>query len=723
MVALRSLARRARLVKVEASRAAKADAVASLAQRWAALATHGTPSLTARLATLLHRLASILEAEPFWALAGREIGMELVASELCDDPDCSQRCIEDFVPASLRLLRQEAPAALGLSGPDTRQRLADALDEVVGGLAAALRERVRREHEDRLRTNVRFRQGIERALAEGDTHYRTLYTQGPVGIGIIGLDGMVLDVNPALQRMFGLPGPLEQPRPASDFIHPEDAPGAVDRFRRLVQGEPDVMRMQMRFIRCDGMVLLTQVVVSLVRDDAGQPTHCIAVVEDHSERYRLQDRLMRASFQDQLTQLPNRFLTEQWVRRAFGPGGARRVGICALDVDGFAPVNDGLGRQAADQLLLAVSARLQMVVGEHLVTRTGGDEFAVLVANPDGIDEMCRLADRVLAALATPFSIDGHSITVTASIGVAEASTAEVSPEELMRAADVALSWAKAGGGGQRVVFDPERAAGESARFALLAGLRTGIERGEFRVEYQPIVRLSDGRVRGAEALVRWEHPKQGRIPPGLFIELAERSGAIVPLGRWVLETACAEAASWWRELGTSSPFVSVNVSPVQLVAPGWVDDVRRILDETGLPPARLQLEITEQAVLRDEAAALDALTQLDEVGVHLALDDFGTGYSSLAWLRQLPVHSLKIDGSFISGLRHPSADPVDRSIVRAMVGMAHALGLEVTAEWVETELQATRLAVLDCDLAQGTWFGPAGSGAWVRELVRRSIT
>lgn len=722
MVAPRSLAKRTRFAKADTSRSATVDAVATLARRWAALASHADPSLVARLTALLRRLASVLTTEPFQPTDAREIGLALVTSELCQDPECPRQCVEDLLPASLRLLRKEAPAALGLSRRDAQHRLIDALDEFAAGFAAALQERARRDREDQLRASVQARKGAERALAQSESHYRTLYTQGPVGIGIIDLDGRILDVNPALQRMFGLTGPLNRPRPAIDFVYPEDAPGAIDRFLRLVQGEPDMMRMQIRFVRPDGMVLLTQVVASLVRDDSGQPTHCIAVVEDLSERHRLHDRLQRASYQDQLTQLPNRFLAEQWVRRAFGPGGAQRVGICALDVDGFTPVNDGFGRQVADQLLLAVSARLQMVAAQHLVSRTGGDEFAVLIANPEGIEAVCELADRVLDALATPFTVRGHTITVSASIGVAESATTDMCPEELMRAADVALSWAKAAGGGQRVVFDRERDAGESARFALLTGLRTGIERGEFRLEYQPIVRLSDGKVRGAEALVRWEHPEQGRVPPGRFIELAERTGAIVPLGRWVLETACAEAARWWRELGAASPFVSVNVSPIQLVVPGWVEDVRRVLDATGLPPARLQLEITEQAVLRDEAAALDALTQLDEVGVHLALDDFGTGYSSFAWLRQLPVHSLKIDGSFVHGLRYPAADPVDRSIVRAMIGMAHALSLEVTAEWVETELQASRLAVLDCDLGQGLWFGSAGSGEWVSELARRSM-
>jgi diguanylate cyclase (GGDEF)-like protein len=307
------------------------------------------------------------------------------------------------------------------------------------------------------------------------------------------------------------------------------------------------------------------------------------------------------------------------------------VGICALDLDGFHAINDELGQHIGDRLLLGVAGRLHLAAGNNVVCRSGDDDFVVLVADPTGTSDVGRLADRLQAALATPFHIDGHTLTVSASIGVAETSTDHGSAAELLRAADVARGWARALGGGRRVVFDPERDAAEAARFALLSGLRGAIDRGEFRLVYQPLVRLADGRVRGAEALVRWQHPDQGLVGPGRFIELAEHSGAIVPLGRWVLQAACEQAAGWWRELGDDGPFVSVNVSPVQLAEPTWVDEVTRVLADTGLPAHLLQLEITEQAVLGDELVVLTALSKLREAGVRIALDDFGTGYSSLA--------------------------------------------------------------------------------------------
>jgi diguanylate cyclase (GGDEF)-like protein len=565
------------------------DPVGHLAARWATLALASDPAgagLCGRLATLLHRLAGICRSEPFWPLRARTVGAELLQTGLCGDLSGPLAPAEDVLPPSLALLREHGPAVFGLSGP-RRNRLTDALDQLAAGFAAALRDRVRGEHQDLLRT-----------------------------------------------------------------------------------------------------------------------------------------RLAQVAAQDALTLLPNRSVTEQWLHRAFtAPGaGAVRVGLCALDLDGFTAVNDGLGHGVGDRLLVAVAGRLQQVAAPHLVTRTGGDEFAVLVEDAADACEVHGLASRVQGALTTPFRIGPHSVSASASVGVAVATPGTAGPAGLMRAADVALSWAKAQGGGRVVVFDPDRDAGEAARAALMAGLRDGVERGEFRLHYQPLVGLDDGRVRGAEALVRWQHPVHGLLGPGRFVGPAERTGAIVQLGRWVLEESCRQAAAWWRACGPGAPYVSVNVSPVQLVEPGWVAEATRVMQVTNLPPAQLQLEITEQALLRDEAAALDALTALRDAGVRLALDDFGTGYSGLAWLRRLPVQALKIDGSFVDGLRHPAADPVDSSIVDALVRMAHALKLEVTAEWVENGRQVERLREIGCDLGQGRWFGDAGPAAWVATLWRRSI-
>jgi diguanylate cyclase (GGDEF)-like protein/PAS domain S-box-containing protein len=697
-------------------RTVEGDRIDALAARWAACAYHDDRAAAAHLATLLRKLAGVLRAEPFFPLSARVIGAELVTAGGRGDPELTDAIdVSELVVPSLRLLRREVPLAFGLQGSEGERRLAAALDEMVAGVVGALHDRIQADRNDIDRARP------ARASAVDGRHIRAVYEQAVVGVAIVALDGKVLDLNPALCHMFGLEGPLDQPRPMSDFVHPDDMVDVVERLKRLVGGG-DVVRMEMRLVRADSRVMWVHVTASCVLGEDGAPSHVVGLVEDVSDRHRLWSRLREASFADQLTRLPNQAVADQWLHRAFAGAGPTRVGICALDLDGFHAINDELGQQIGDRLLLGVAGRLHLAAGNNVVCRTGDDEFVVLVADPTGSSDVSRLADRLQAALATPFHIDGHTLVVSASIGVAEAATTRGSAAELLRAADVARGWARALGGGRRVVFDPERDAAEAARFALLSGLRGAIDRGEFRLVYQPLVRLADRRVRGAEALVRWQHPDQGVVGPGRFIELAEHSGAIVPLGRWVLQAACEQAAGWWRELGDEAPFVSVNVSPVQLAEPTWVQEVARVLAATGLPAHLLQLEITEQAVLGDELVVLDALGELREAGVRIALDDFGTGYSSLAWLRRLPVHGLKIDGSFINGLRNPSADPTDTSIVRALIELAHALGLEVTAEWVETSVQAQRLTELGCDAGQGRWFGDAGPGEWVPELSRRSI-
>jgi len=689
-------------------------ALQRLAQRWVQ-ATSGLAAVRPasagvehRLATILRRFAGVLRTEPFEPSGAQELGGAVVESGLCGRPP-----VADVLAATLGLLRADAAAALGVPGVDGARRTTVALDHLAAGFAEALAAALTVPPP----TGSADAAGVAAIGSAGVDLRLTMADDAPVGVAVMTLDGRVLTANPELTAFLELGDLLAEPRPFTDFVHADDLPEVLERYTRLLRGEPDTQRMDLRVVRPDGVILWVRIVARLVRTPDGEPSHIVVVLQDDP------DRLWSpaGSVRERLSRLPGASVTEDWLRRAFA-GGITRVGICALDLDGFGALVDAHGADVGDRLLLAVAGRLRLAAGAHLTTRTGGDEFTVLVADPEDITAVCRVADRLLGALAVPFPIDGLDLVVSASLGVAEGPTVHGCPLELRRAADVARSWAKALGGGRRVMFDPRRDAGEAARYALVAGLPRGIANSEFRLVYQPLVTLPEGRVRGAEALVRWQHPQEGLIGPGRFIGLAEQSGAIVELGRWVLDTACAQAARWWRELGEDAPFVSVNVSPVQLGEPGWVTDVIATLRAEGLPPRQLQLEITEQAVLGDGTAVTEVLSALRAAGVRLALDDFGTGWSSLAWLRRLPVHALKIDGSFIDGLRHADADTADSAIVRALVGMAHALGLEVTAEWVETGVQADRLAALTCDLGQGRWFGDAGPGEWVPEMVRRTM-
>jgi diguanylate cyclase (GGDEF)-like protein len=396
-----------------------------------------------------------------------------------------------------------------------------------------------------------------------------------------------------------------------------------------------------------------------------------------------------------------------------------RIGLCYLDLDGFTSVNDTLGHDIGDELLVAVARRLQDRIEpvRGLVARMGGDEFSLLVEDTGGLDAMVSLASDVLSRIEQPFRIGPHRLGLTASIGVVERPVAGARAADLVKDADSALYWAKAEGPGRWAVYDPARQATDSVRMALTTAMRSGLEAGEFTVVYQPIVGLPDGDLRGAEALLRWHHPTLGELSPESFIEAAEASGVITPLGRWVMETACAQAAQWHRTRPGQAPFISVNLSAQQATDPGFVSDVARIIAGTGLPPELLQLELTESALVGADSRPLETLQKLAAMGVRIAADDFGSGYSNLAYLRRLPVGSLKLSASFIKEL-WPDG-PADEPVISALAGLAHALGLNVTVEGVETREQAEQLAALGCDTAQGWYYAAALPGDGITAVLR----
>ncbi|HEY0716437.1 MAG TPA: EAL domain-containing protein [Streptosporangiaceae bacterium] len=446
----------------------------------------------------------------------------------------------------------------------------------------------------------------------------------------------------------------------------------------------------------------------------------------HAEaRFRAQ--LRHQARHDPLTGVANRalFLDRLDAAVAGGGGGAGtgqltgRIGLAYLDLDGFTSVNDTLGHDVGDELLVMVAQRLEdwMTQQTGVVARVGGDEFILLIEHSGGIDAMAALAGDVLTRLEQPFRIGPHRLSLTASIGIVERPTADANAADLVKAADSALYWAKAEGPGRWAVYDPARQATDSARMALTTSMRSGLEAGEFTVVYQPIVGLPGGDLRGVEALLRWDHPTLGMLSPEAFIEPAESSGVITPLGRWVMETACAQAAEWRRIRPEHSLFISVNLSAQQASDPGFVTDVARIIAGTGLPPELLQLELTESALVGADSRPLETLQKLSEMGVRIAADDFGSGYSNLAYLRRLPVGSLKLSASFIKEL-WPDG-PAEEPVISALAGLAHMLGLNLTVEGVETREQADQLAALGCDLAQGWYYAVAVTGDGITSVLR----
>ena len=433
----------------------------------------------------------------------------------------------------------------------------------------------------------------------------------------------------------------------------------------------------------------------------------VATAHDIEERKELERQLKHQAFYDALTGLPNRALFHDRLEQALVRTGRRKnkIGLLYLDLDNFKLVNDSLGHQTGDRLLIAAAHRLRACVrAEDTIARLGGDEFVVLLENLVTEADALPLAAGITRQFVWPFPLDGRDLVVSVSIGIALGDASQTETDSLLRNADVAMYRAKAAGKGRYVVFDPSMHKDTLARLDLETDLRRALKDGELRLHYQPVVCIKTGQVTELEALVRWQHPVRGLILPAYFIPIAEETGLIVPLGEWVLEQACRQMAAWNDQAFAAGPLtVSVNLSPRQFQSPNLADDVLRTLGNTGLAPSCLKLEITEGAIMQDFDATITTLQQLKRLGVQIAIDDFGTGYSSLAYLKRLPLDVLKIDRSFVKGI---GEDHEDTAIVRAIISLAGSLNLTVTAEGVERAEQAALLNAWACDQGQGYHFG-----------------
>jgi diguanylate cyclase (GGDEF)-like protein/PAS domain S-box-containing protein len=435
------------------------------------------------------------------------------------------------------------------------------------------------------------------------------------------------------------------------------------------------------------------------------PGYHFVAVRDVTDRKLLEGRLEYQAFHDPLTGLPNRTLFLQ--RLSSAVEGARHghgmVALLFLDLDDFKVINDSLGHKAGDRLIMSMSERLLACLRpDDMVARLGGDEFTVLMENVNDVRDAERVAGRLIEAVKKPFDVDGQRVFVGTSIGIAMSITGSDRPDDLLRNADVAMYEAKQRGKSRYAIFDQSMDVRAWKRLQTEIDLRRALDKGEFVVYYQPVVRLDTSKVAEVEALVRWQHPQRGLVPPAEFIPVAEETGLIVDLGRWVLEQSCRQMREWQRSLG-------VNLSARQFKDPSLVADISRVLDEAGLHPRYLNLEITETVGMDDPDAAGAVLHALRDMGVCLTLDDFGTGYSALSHLRRFPINGLKIDGSFV---RDMGVRAEDTAIVHALVAFARTLRLKVAAEGVETAEQAAYLHAIGCDRGQGYYFarpvGPA---------------
>jgi diguanylate cyclase (GGDEF)-like protein/PAS domain S-box-containing protein len=532
------------------------------------------------------------------------------------------------------------------------------------------------------------------------------------------LAGGILDCNDSFAKIFGYPSREELlARPDWHFyLSLEDRETAMARLWE----RPTFSNQEVCLRRRDGSVVWVLESGSLVEDVHGGPTEIEGTVIDITERRRAEEQVKHLAFHDALTGLPNRLLFNDRLRMAVlqAHRTTQRLAVLFLDLDRFKIINDSLGHTAGDELLRRVAERIQGSVREgDTVGRLGGDEFIVLVQGLDQEEDGARIAQKILGGARLPYFLDGRELFVTTSIGVVTYPTDGEDGDTLIRNADTAMYRAKEQGRDNFQLYRPAMNSKALERLSLENRLRAAIQNGELVVQYQPLLEVESGQIRGAEALVRWQHPELGLLPPGEFISLAEVSGLIVPIGEWVLKTACAQARAW-HQAGYPGLTVAVNLSARQFQQPDLVAQVRAALEASELPAESLDLEITESNAMQNAEVSISALWDLKNLGVRLSMDDFGTGYSSLNYLKRFPIDRLKIDKSFV---RDITTDPDDAAIASAMIALAHNLQLTVVAEGVETEEQLAFLERLRCDEMQGFLFSPPVGAGRFEELLREN--
>jgi diguanylate cyclase (GGDEF)-like protein/PAS domain S-box-containing protein len=542
-------------------------------------------------------------------------------------------------------------------------------------------------------------------LRASEERFRSLVQNASDVIVIVQANGSITYVSPAAERVWGHAPDKLRGTAALALVHPDDRAAAQLHLDDALLQPGLNVNTELRLGHADGTWRDCEVVASNLLDHPAV-AGLVVTYRDVTERKLFEQQLTRLAFHDQLSGLPNRALFLDRLEHALGSASREHLQVAVLfvDLDNFKVVNDSLGHEAGDQLLVEVANRLQVCLrAGDTVARLGGDEFTLLLEEVAHEDAATLAAERIAEVLRTPIRLNERDVVISASIGIALSGARRDRPEDLLRNADLAMYQAKASGKGRHAMFDLGMNRRALERMELETDLRHALERGQLRVYYQPIVCLATGRTEEVEALVRWEHPQRGLVMPLEFIPIAEETGLIVPIGQWVLEEACRQTSTWQAGVPEAhSMVVSVNLSARQFKHPQLAADIALAVRTTGLDPCRLKLEITESVVMDNAETAVATLHGLKALGIQLAIDDFGTGYSSLSALKRFPVDTLKIDRSFVDGI---GQDAQDTAIVRSVVSLAKILGLRVTAEGIETAAQAAKLTALGCEQGQGYLF------------------
>jgi PAS domain S-box-containing protein len=564
---------------------------------------------------------------------------------------------------------------------------------------------------------------IRRQLAERDQLFQLISENAADMIALVDNDGRRLYNSPAYLKVLGYSPDDLNSTSSIEQIHPDDRPRvlkAAEKARLSGQGE----RMEYRVRHKDGSWRTLESTASPIRNAKGQTDKLVIVNRDITERKRAEEMLAHNAFHDGLTNLPNRALFLDRLQQALTLSKRHpnyKFAVLLIDVDEFKIINDSLGHAAGDDLLIQIGQRLKESVrradtvsrprtsdvpdrpaNDDTLARLGGDEFTILLDDIRDPIEAVRVAERMQAELATPFVVNQQQIVISASIGIAASTSPHTHAEDLLRDADIAMYRAKRAGKACCEVSDTAMHENAVKRLQLETDLRKALDQGEFRVYYQPIVSLQTGKITGFEALTRWQRP-EGILPPIAFIAVAEETGLIIPMNRQLLREACQHLRSWQSEFPSTPPLtMSVNLTSKEFAQPDLASEISKSLEQTGIDPGCLQLEIIETIAMGDAEKSGHVLAQLKALGVRLSIDDFGTGYSSLSRLRRIPVDTLKIDRAFISNM---DTDPENREIVRAIIVLAHNLGLKVVAEGTETEEHINLLKQFNCEMAQGYFF------------------
>ncbi len=549
--------------------------------------------------------------------------------------------------------------------------------------------------------DVTERKRSEAALRQAEEKYRGIFEDAVIGIFQATPEGRLVSINRALAQMHGYDSPEEMLHAIKDVRTQLLAdPSRMIKLVRLVSERGVVRGTELEILRKDGTRKWVRMNMRAIRDDGGNIVLREGTVEDINEHKAAQERMRFLAYYDALTELPHRALLQDRLENALA--GARRTGekvaLLFLDLDRFKSINDSFGHTFGDIVLKEIARRLKECVREHTVARVGGDEFLILLGNLKDPADAAIAANRLMDAMEGSFTIQGRTINVGCSVGVSIFPEHGTDSETLIRNADAAMYSAKDGGRNGVRYFTDAMNAQAVERLTMDRNLRQALERDEFFLLYQPQMEIESGKITGFEALLRWRQPELGVIPPGRFISIAENNGLILPIGEWVLRSACAQARRW-QEAGLSPVPVAVNVSAVQFRQESFRALIRRVLAETGLAPEYLELELTESVLLSNADVTMSVLQELKEMGLKLSIDDFGTGYSSFSYLRHFSVDKLKIDQTFV---RDVATDAGDAAITIAIIGLAKSLEIKVIAEGVENEAQMFFLREHRCDQIQG---------------------